>query len=416
MRRDICALDQKTLDEIKTGEDFIQKAVSTIGAKTEKDIGKIITALLTGKIIIMFDGSETSVIIDLRIYPVRKVSEPDKEKVLRGSKDGFVETIIFNTTLIRRRIRDPHLVFSMHIIGDVSKTEVAIGYLSNKVDKRALTVIEEKIKNLKIEALTVSGETLIEALEGKKWHNPLPKVRFTERPDVAAAKIVEGKIVLIIDNTPCVMILPTGFLDFAQDVDDYYMPIITGNYLKFVRAVIMIVNLLLTPLYVLVINNPEAVPLSLEFLLPKVAVNVPIVIQFLILEIAVDGLKLASLNTPDSLGTSLSVIGGLILGEYAVSTGWLIPHAILYMALVALSSFTQPSIEMGYSIKFFRIILLISAGLFGIWGLIAGLIFISVVLVRTKTLTGESYIYPVYPFDWKVLKSLLFRISMKNRD
>ncbi|MGL5676992.1 MAG: spore germination protein, partial [Cellulosilyticaceae bacterium] len=415
VRRDISALDKDTFDHIHTADELIERAISSIEASTETDVDKMLTALLSGQTIILFDGSASAVVLDLRTYPTRGIGEPEKEKALRGAKDGFVETIVFNTALIRRRIRDPHLVFEMQNIGSISKTDVAIGYLSNKVNKKALAVIKEKLKALHVDALTVSDQSLVEALREKHWLNPLPKVRYTERPDVAAAQIMEGKIILVVDNTPSVMILPTGFLDFTQDVDDYYVPVLTGNYLRFVRNIILILNLILTPVYVLLVQHPEWVPSGIDFILPQVAINVPLFIQFLMLEIAIDGLKIASLNTPSSLGMSLSVIGGLILGEYAVSTGWLIPHAILYMALVALSSFTQPSIEMSYAIKFFRMILLITTGLFGLWGFIGGLIFNIGVLVSTKTIAGDSYLYPIFPFNWAALKTLIFRTPIDTK-
>lgn len=415
VRRDIASIPLDVLNHIHTAQELIERAISAIEASTETDIQKMITALLSGQTLILFDGSASAAVLDLRTYPTRGINEPDKEKVLRGAKDGFVETIVFNTALIRRRIRDPHLVFEMQNIGTISQTDVAIGYLSNKVNKKALRIIKEKLDTLQVDALTVSDQSLVEALQGKSWRNPLPKVRYTERPDVAAAQIMEGKIIIIVDNTPSVMILPTGFLDFTQDVDDYYMPVLTGNYLRFVRNIIIFINLLLTPFYVLLVDNPSWVPSALDFILPEVAINVPLFIQFLMLEIAVDGLKIASLNTPSSLGTSLSVIGGLILGEYAVSTGWLIPHAILYMALVALSSFTQPSIEMSYAIKFFRIILLLLTGLLGIWGFVGGILLNLIVLANTKTLAGESYLYPIYPFNWPALKTLLFRTPINTK-
>ncbi|MGL6174438.1 MAG: spore germination protein [Cellulosilyticaceae bacterium] len=415
VRRDIYDLSKSDFDSIHSAKDLIEKAISSIEVSEENDISNIVTAILSGQTAMLFDGAASAVVLDMRTYPTRGINEPDKEKVLRGAKDGFVETIVFNTALVRRRIRDPHLIFEMTSIGTVSKTDVAIGYMSNTVNKKALAKIKELIDNLKVEALTVGDQSLIEALHSNSWINPFPKVRYTERPDVAAAQVMEGKIIIIIDNTPSVMILPTGIFDFLQDVDDYYMPVLTGNYLRLVRNIVLIVNLFLTPVYVLLVQNQQWIPSSLEWLLPQDPLNVPLFIQFLALEIAVDGLKIASLNTPSSLGTSLSVIGGLILGEYAVKTGWLIPHSILYMALVALSSFTQPSIELSYSIKFTRMVLLIGTGLFGLWGFIGGLIINIIFLATTKSITGESYLYPLIPFNWNALKHVIFRTRLNTK-
>lgn len=415
VRRDIFALPQETLDSIHSAEDLIQIAISSIEVSAETDLDNLITALLSGQTILFFDGSSSAAVIDLRTYPTRSINEPEKEKTIRGARDGFVETIVFNTALIRRRIRDPHLVFEMMNIGSLSKTDVAIGYLSNKVNKKALKNVKKLLENLKLQALTMGDQTLIEAVHSDSWINPFPKARYTERPDVAAAQVAEGKVLIFVDNSPTAIIVPTGIFDFTQDVDDYYVPVLTGNYLRFIRHIILIINLLLTPIYVLIVTNEQWVPSSLSFLLPTDPLNVALFIQFIALEIAVDGLKIASLNTPSSLGTSLSVIGGLILGEYAVKTGWLIPHSIFYMSIVALSSFTQPSIELTYAIKFMRIILLLGAGLFNIWGFVIALIIDIVLLARTKSFSGESYLYPLFPFNWSALKTLLFRTRIKSK-
>lgn len=415
VRRDMVDLDASDFHHIKTAKGIIEKCLSAIEASESTDLDEVITAILSGQTAMLFDGADSAILLDMRTYPVRGIGEPEKEKTLRGARDGFVETIVFNTALIRRRIRDPHLVFEMVQIGKISRTDVAIGYMSDCVDKKALKKIKDNLEKLEVDALTVGDQSLIECIHSESWINPFPKVRYTERPDIAAAQVAEGKVLIIIDNTPSVMILPTSIFDFIQDVDDYYMPVLTGNYLRFVRNIISVINLFLTPVYVLLMQNQNWVPDWLEFILPQENINVPLFLQFLMLEIGIDGLKIASLNTPSSLGMSLSVIGGLVLGEYAVKAGWLIPHTILYMAVVALSSFTQPSIELSYAIKFMRIILLIGTGLFGAWGFGIGLIINIVLLSTTKSFTGEPYLYPLIPFNWDALKHLVFRTKLSSK-
>lgn len=393
---------------------FIDCKIPYVEVATESDVDKVIPLILSGQTAMIVEGFKDIILIDLRTYPVRGIGEPEKEKTLRGARDGFVETIVFNTALIRRRIRDERLIFKMTNIGSSSKSDVVLAYMDGVVDEKALESIERQLKNLKVNALSMCEESLVEALQKSHWLNPFPKVRFTERPDVASAHILEGKIAVIVDNSPSAMLLPTCIFDFFQDVDDYYMPVITGNYLRFLRNLIVISTFLVTPLYLLISLGKVPLPPSLQFLLPTAPYAIPIFIQFLLLEFAIDGLKLASLNTPSSLGMSLSVIGGLILGEFAVKTGWFIPQTILYMAIVALASFTQPSIELSYSIKFFRMILLILVNFFGLYGLIGGLLFTVIVLALTKTITGRSYLYPLIPFNWSKLKSLIFRTRLKT--
>ena len=408
------AITKEEMNQFNDATQFIDCKIPYVEVACESEVDKVIPLILSGQTAMIIEGFKDIILIDLRTYPVRGIGEPEKEKTLRGARDGFVETIVFNTALIRRRIRDERLVFKMTNVGSSSKSDVVLAYMDGVANEQALKSIEEQLKTLNVNSLTMGEESLVEALQKSHWLNPFPKVRFTERPDVASAHILEGKVAVIVDNSPSVMLLPTSIFDFFQDVDDYYMPVITGNYLRFLRNLVVLSTFLITPLYLLISLNKIPIPASLQFLIPTDPYAIPIFIQFLLLEFAVDGLKLASLNTPSSLGMSLSVIGGLILGEFAVKTGWFIPQTILYMAIVALASFTQPSIELSYSIKFLRIILLILSNFLGVYGFIGGLLFTIVILYSCKTLTGSSYLYPLIPFNWRELKSLIFRTRLKT--
>lgn len=362
---------------------------------------------------LVVEGTDKIIIMDMREYPGRSVSEPEKEKSLRGAKDGFTENMMENISMIRRRIRDNNLIFRHNYIGSMSKTDVAISYMKDKVDKELMARLEKQLKNLDAENLTVGDQSLLERLMKSVGAyskvNPFPKVRYSQRPDIISAHIAEGKIAIIVDNSPTVMLLPVGIFDFLQDIDDYYFPQITGNYFRLLRTINFMVILFLTPIYMLIIEYEEFTPETLRFFVPEENFAVPILLQFILLEIAIDGLKLASLNTPESLGMSLSVIGALIMGEFSISSGWFIPQTILCMAVVALASFTQPSIELSYGIKYARIIMILGAGLLGIWGFLAGAAVALMFLATTKTLSGDSYLYPLIPFKWKALKRLLFR-------
>lgn len=416
VRRDMNSLSEEVFKSIKSAKDLAQKGISSIEVKTEKNIDKVVMAILSGQTILLGPNFDEALIIDVKAYEQRSTEEPKKEKVLRGAHDGFVETLTTNTSLIRRRIRDPHLVFEMNTVGDLSRTDVVIAYMRNKVNKQTLAKVKKLIKELEINALTMGDQSLVEAIHSYSTCNPFPKARYTGRPDVTAAHIMEGKIVVLVDNTPIALILPTNIFDFMQSVDDYYMPVITGNYLRFIRYLVFVTNLLIAPLFILVTHNPRWVlGTRLDFLLPDKPYSVPIFLQFIILEFALDGLNLASLNTPDSLGASLSVIGGLILGDFAIDTGWFIPHTILYMAVIAISSFDQPSIELTYAFKFCRLLLIILTGLFGLWGFIAGLVIIVLVITFTKTFTGEPYLYPLIPFHGTALFHLLFRTRINSK-
>ena len=364
---------------------------------------------LSGPALLLIDGIAGGLIIDTRTYPVRGIEEPLKDKSLRGSRDGFVETLIFNTAMIRRRIRTENLRMEYMQIGKRSKVDIAISYIDGLADQKTLNILRKKLKQIQINGLSMTQQALIEALVPTNFFNPYPRFKFTERPDYASACILDGKIILVMDNCPAVMILPTTFADFFRDVDDYYFMPIVGSYTRIIRTLVTILTVVITPLYLLLVKNPQFMPDWLEFIAPDKNVALTLFWQFLILEFIVDGLQLASLNTPDTLSNSLGIIGGLLLSEFAINTGWLIAEAILFMAFVTIAAFTQPSIEMSYAMKFQRILLLVLTEIFELWGFLAGLLFICVTLGLSKTLSGRGYLFPIIPFNLKAFKKLFVR-------
>jgi len=362
----------------------------------EVDLGKswdtIIRNLLSGQTILIIDGFDTCIMIDSRTYPTRSVSEPMKEKALRGSRDGFVETIVFNTALLRRRIRSTKLRVEMLSAGKSSQTDIAVCYMDDRVDHKLLCQIRNRIKNIHVDALTMNQESLAECLYQSKWYNPFPKFKYTERPDTAAAHVLEGNIVIFVDNAPSAMVIPVSIFDMVEEVDDYYFPPITGTYLRFSRALIGLITYFLTPTFLLLTMYPEWIPKWLSFIAIADEVNVPVLLQFLILELSLDGLKLAAVNTPNMLSTPLSVVAGIVLGEFAVKSGWFNSEVMLYMAFVAVSNYTQSNYELGYALKFLRVITLILTGIAGIFGYIAGVLIFIISIACNKTIAGKSYL------------------------
>ena len=400
---------------------------------------QMLPKLYAGLVPLLVEGLDRIIVMDCRDYPSRSVEEPDKERTLRGAKDGFTENFMENVALIRRRIRDNNLIFKAYNVGSVSKADVAVVYLKNKADMALINKLDKCLKAMapaggrqepqdseasrqaKLkkarrggrEILSVADQSLLErllaALGAANRLNPFPKVRYTQRPDIIAAHLAEGKAAIIVDNSPTVMLLPVSVFEFFQDVDDYYFPKLTGNYFRLIRIINFFVILFLTPVYFLLVEYKDFTPEVLQFFVPDEDFAIPIFWQFILLEIAVDGLKLASLNTPSSLGMSLSVIGALILGEFSIDSGWFISQTILCMAVVALAAFTQPSIELSYAMKFGRILMLIGAEVFGIFGVIGAFAVYVAVMAATNTISGKSYLYPLIPFNGAALKRLLFR-------
>lgn len=376
----------------------------------KENYADIIKDILSGVPALFIDGYDTCILIDCRTYPARSVSEPEKDKALRGSKDGFVETIVFNTALLRRRVRSSELRTEMYSVGRSSKTDVAVCYIDSRVDRKLLKIIKARMESIDIDALTVNQESLAECLFQGKWFNPFPKFKYTERPDTATAQLLEGNIIIFVDNSPSAMILPTSVFDIIDEADDYYFPPLTGTYLRLSRLVITVFTYLLTPTFVLLMANQTWIPESFQFIVLQKQNNIPVVIQFLILELAIDGLKLAAVNTPSMLTTPLSVMAGIVLGQFSVDSGWFNAEVMLYMAFVAIANYTQANYEMGYALKFLRVLTLILTGIFGIYGYIAGIVIAVVSVFSNKTISGGGYGYPLFPFNGQKLAKRLFRM------
>lgn len=382
----------KKEDMPSTATGFSKMAVSYVEVDVITDFDAIIKNILSGVTCLFVEGYEACIAIDCRTYPARSVDEPEKDKSLRGSRDGFVETIVFNTALIRRRIRDPHLVMQMFDVGKSSRTDVTMCYMSDRVEPELLCKIVDKIKHIDCDALRMNQQSLAEAIFKRKWFNPFPKFKYTERPDTAAACLLEGKIVILVDTSPSALILPTSVFDIIEEANDYYFPTITNVYLKIARGLITIATVFLTPLFLLFMQNVEWLPKVFQFVALKDTVNIPLIYQLLILELAIDGLRLAAMSTPSMLSTPLSVIAGIVLGEFAVQSGWFNAEVMLYMSFVAVANYTQPNFELGYALKFMRLLLLILTAIFNWVGFFAGTAIIILSVVFNKTVSGRSYI------------------------
>ena len=396
-------------------EEFVDKYITYIESDTEENSDAFITLILTGAVGMLIEGFGRAIIIDSRTYPARDVQEPESDKVLRGSHEGFVETIIFNTALIRRKIRNPKLTMKSFQVGRSSKTDIVISYLEDKVDKKLLKTVTDKLNSIDVESLTMSHESIKECLAPGQPFNPFPKFRYTERPDAAAACIYDGNIILLTDGSPTAIILPTGIFDFVQDINDFYFSPFIGTFLRFIRSGVFFLTLFLVPVWYLYTHYHESLPGHFKFMLIEEPNTVPIIAQLLIVEFVIDTLRLASLNTPNALSNSFSVVGALVLGEFAVKSGWFVSEVVLFMAFVAIANFTQPSYELGYAIKISRTIILIFCALFKFWGLIIGTLIVFTVIATTKTINGYTYLYPLVPFNKDAFKSLLYRRPLKCR-
>ncbi|MDR2524870.1 MAG: spore germination protein [Oscillospiraceae bacterium] len=406
----------KQLAGLETARAFADRIVPYGETDVTDDVADFMTFVLSGAVGMLVEGCKEAILIDVRSYPARPVMEPENDRVLRGPREGFVEILVKNTALLRRRLRDPALAMELIQAGERSHTDFVLCYLRGKADEKLLERLRGKLRAISANTLTMGLESLIEATTPRRWWNPFPRARCTERPDCAAASVAEGQIILLMDNCPAALILPTGIFDFLQDTNDYCFLPITGTYLRWLRLLVSALTVLLTPLWYFFMQHAELLPEWAKSFTIHEPIAMPLLPQLLVIELAIGALKLASLNTPAALSNSFAVIGSLVLGEFAVRAELMAPEAVLVMAFVAVSNFAQPSYELGYALAFSRVLLLVLCALFGVWGLLGGVACILLAISCTKTLAGNCYWYPLIPFNGKALRRLFFRVPLHKEN
>ena len=372
-------------------------------------VEEMIHGILSGPSLLLIDGYTQGLLIDTRKYPSRSLDEPDTEKVLQGAKDGFVETLLTNCNLLRRRLRTPNLIFSLHTIGTLSKTDVAVSYLKQACDQRLLEEIQKKLNSINTSCLTMGIQSLKELMVKKSIFHPMPDFFLTSRPDVAASYLAEGYILILVDNSPFAMILPCNVFQFIQNPEDYYKAPLVGTYQRLIRFFCLINSLFLMPLVLYFSYHREYLTDILQQLLPKEASFAAIFIYILFIELGLDLFKYASSHSANGYSSSLAIVGGLLIGDVAIRLSWTSDEIIFYGAATLLSSFAISNIPLSDAIKIYRLFLLFMIACFPKYGLWIGIFFLFLSLFTTPVFGKKSYFWPLFPFSAKDLMMLLFR-------
>jgi len=391
-----------------TMEKLLKTYLTHVQANFADTMDKVIPAVLAGLVAVVVEGEEKILLIEARKYPARGPEEPDLERVVRGSRDGFTETFVFNSALIRRRIRDPKLRVERLTAGKRSKSDVGIIYIEDVANAGLVDEIKGRIENISIDGLPMAEKSLEELItKGSKW-NPFPQVRYTERPDVAASHLLEGHVIVMMDTSPSMMICPTTFFHHVQHAEEYRQAPMVGAYIRWVRFFAIMASLLILPAWLLVSLEPQLLPKSLEFIGPAKVGKVPLILQFIIAEIGLDMLRMAAIHTPSPLTTALGLIAAFMIGDVAINVGLFAPETIMYLALAAVGTFATPSYEMGMALRLWRLLLVILVSIARLPGLLIGLAGLFVVLATYKSF-GVPYLWPLIPFNWKAMKAILVR-------
>lgn len=410
---DMTAVNQDELS-LNTLQKLFYSRATHSQVKLVDDMNSAVTSLLSGELIFLVDGEDELIVFDARAYPARMPSESNIEKVTRGSRDSFVETLPFNTALIRRRLRDPNLRFEIIKVGARSQADIAVCYIKDITNPDIVNTVKQRLEKISIDGIPMAEKAIEEYIvAGSKW-NPLPLVRYTERPDVAAVHLLEGHVCLAVDTSPNIMILPTTLWHHVQHVEEFHQHVVIGSYLRLIRLLGILFSLLLPPIWLAMVLQRHLLPASLAFLGPRDPGIIPIGFQFILAEIGVELVRMATVHVPSANSTALGFIGAFMLGEFATKVGLFGNETVFYTAVAAVGAFATPSIEFAMAIRFFRAVLLVLVMFFKLPGLLIGLLGVFLTIVMTKSF-GVPYFWPIIPFDYKAMKDVLLRLPLPNK-
>ncbi|OPA81559.1 spore germination protein [Paenibacillus selenitireducens] len=405
--------DQLNTNAVKA---FFECYIPHIQVEKVNKMSQVINKVLAGSSAFFMEHESTAIVMDVKNFPGRGPEEPSLERVVRGARDGFTETLLTNVTLVRRRLRDPGLKYELIQVGRRTRTDVAIAYIDDITNSRDVEAVRKKIKALDIDGLPLADKQLEEAIINKGW-NPYPLVRYSERPDSVAAHLLDGNIVIFVDTSPSVMILPTTFFDLCQHAEENRETAFVGTYLRLVRFIGIFASLFVLPMWLLLATHPEFKPQALYFIGAQKASKLPLLVQFIIAELGVDLMRMAAIHTPTPLATAIGLMAAILLGDVAVKAGLFVNEVILYMAVAAIGLFATPSYELSLANRIVRLFLLILVAIFGGPGLIVGSTLIIVMLVLHRSY-NSPYLWPFIPFNAKAMLNIIIRrpvLKMKER-
>lgn len=387
-------LSEKETDE--WGFDILfHKETEAVDMTCSYTMQDTVDGILKGDTAIFVDGQDRAIMLSTKKYPTRAISSPEKESGLKGPKDSFNENFRLDTALIRRRIKDPKLKLKQDFIGIRSRTVYGLMYMEDLVEEELLTKIHEKLESFEIDGIFDSG-MLVHLLEDK-WYSPFPQVQTTERPDKAASALLEGRVVLVVDNSPEVIILPATFNSFFQASDDYYNRFAVGTFARIIRYAAAYLSVLLPGLYIAITCfYPQVLPT--DFLLAIVGarndVTFPVVIEVLLMEFLFELLREAGIRLPGQMGNTIGVVGGLIVGQAAVDASLVSTIVVIVVALTAICSFAIPNEEFASTFRLLKFVMIILSAVFGLYGILLGILVIQIHLASLESF-GIPYLMPL---------------------
>jgi len=381
--------------------------------KETDDLNEAVTAILSADTVLFVDGYDKAIIIGTKSWPARGPQEPKAEGVIRGPSDGFVETLRFNTALVRRRIRDPRFKIKQLQVGVRSKTDIAVMYIEDIVNENLLKRVFERLDDIEIDGVLESG--YIEQLIEDNIFSPFPQIQATERPDAAAGAILEGRVVIIVDNSPFALIVPTTLSSLFMSPEDYYQRWMVSTFVRVIRVTAGLLSLILPALYIAITSyQPDIIPFrfALSIAGAREGVPFPAFIEAFLMEITIELLREAGVRLPDPLGATIGIVGGIVIGQAAVTAKIVSPVMVIIVSITAISSFIIPNYGVTTGFRLLRFALMVFASVLGLYGIMLGIVLVLIHLVNLKSF-GVPYLAPFVSSSTRDFKDSVVRFPIK---
>ncbi len=405
----LAPLMAETANGIHSPRELLEKKIHVSKIKEIKTIEDCIENISNGNPIVLIEQEIHGLAFGLAKWEKRSIEEPQAEGVVRGPREGFVETLGVNTSLLRRKIKRPNFKMKSIKIGRFTDTNLVIAYIEGISDPTLIQEVENRLLRINIDSVLESG--YIEELIEDNPYSPFPQLVNTERPDVAAANLLEGRVVILVDGTPSVLIAPISFFTLLQSPEDYYQRFLIGSVIRMLRFVFMIFSLLLPSLYVAVLTyHQEMVPTALLISMAssREGVPFPALVEALMMEITFEALREAGIRLPKQVGAAVSIVGALVIGQAAVQAGLVSAPMVIVVAITGVSSFMVPHYTQGIALRMLRFPIIFLAGSLGLLGVMLGVIAIVVHLCALRSF-GVPFLTPIAPLKGLELKDTLIR-------
>ncbi|MCY9632703.1 spore germination protein [Paenibacillus thiaminolyticus] len=391
-------------------DEDLEDIILAMRANKHDDLEKVIDLLVKGNAVLFIEGKRECFVIEVKAEHNRNVTEPNNEKIVEGSHEGFVENISINLQLVRKHIENRNLVVRRYRLGNDTKIEAVIVYLQNLANPGLVEEVDRRIQNIDADNITAS-EFIEEYIEDAPF-SPFPQLLHTERPDRVIGNLLEGRVALMAEGSPTALILPATFFSFYQSPDDYSFRSLQGSFIRLIRVFSFVIAIALPAYYIAVVSfHYEVIPQDLLLPIKSSVEHIPYppILEALFMELTIELLREAGIRLPGPVGQTIGIVGGLVIGDAVVKAGLVSNAMIIVVALTAIASFVVPSHEMSASVRMLRFPVMIAASLFGFMGIVFSLLIILIHLCKLESF-GTPYFAPVAPFRWKDWKDTIIRL------